>query len=104
MSSHTLSFAAQRGRTLLIVLAVVIAAALAGGAWLLLPRFESTPPSVVIAPAGETVGQAAVQFAVLWGATVVATSSPSRFDRLRELGAIPVAYGEGLEQRLRDQR
>ena len=61
MTSHNSSFAAHRGRTLLIVLAVVIAAALAGGAWLLLPRFESTPPNVVIAPAGETVGQAAVQ-------------------------------------------
>lgn len=69
MSSHTSSFAAQRGRTLLIVLAVVIAAALAGGAWLLLPRFESTPPNVVIAPAGETVGQAAVQVQASDGGT-----------------------------------
>jgi murein DD-endopeptidase MepM/ murein hydrolase activator NlpD len=61
MSPRRVSLSAQRGRTLLIVLAVVIAAALAGGAWLLLPRFESAPPTVVIAPAGETVGQAAVQ-------------------------------------------
>ncbi|WP_243073617.1 NADP-dependent oxidoreductase [Microbacterium sp. SS28] len=47
------------------------------------------------------VGQAIIQFAILWGATVVATSSERRFDRLRELGAIPVAYGEGLADRVR---
>ncbi len=47
------------------------------------------------------VGQAAVQFAVLWGATVIATSSPARFDRLRALGATPVEYGEGLAERVR---
>jgi NADPH:quinone reductase-like Zn-dependent oxidoreductase len=48
------------------------------------------------------VGQALIQYAVLWGATVVATSSERRFDRVRELGAIPVAYGEGLEGRVRE--
>lgn len=47
------------------------------------------------------VGQAMIQFAVLWGATVIATSSEGRFDRLRELGAVPVAYGEGLVERVR---
>ncbi|WP_337003793.1 MULTISPECIES: quinone oxidoreductase family protein [unclassified Microbacterium] len=48
------------------------------------------------------VGQAAVQFAVAWGATVVATASPARHAQLRELGAIPVAYGDGLLDRVRD--
>lgn len=47
------------------------------------------------------VGQAAVQFAVLWGATVIATSSPRRADSVRALGAIPVAYGDGLADRVR---
>jgi NADPH:quinone reductase-like Zn-dependent oxidoreductase len=47
------------------------------------------------------VGQAAIQFAVLWGATVVATSSEERFDRVRALGATPVAYGDGLADRVR---
>ena len=47
------------------------------------------------------VGQAVVQFAVLWGVPVVATASPRRHDRLREFGAVPVAYGDGLEQRVR---
>jgi NADPH:quinone reductase-like Zn-dependent oxidoreductase len=48
------------------------------------------------------VGQLAIQFAVLWGATVIATSSEARFDRLRELGATPVVYGDGLVERVRD--
>lgn len=47
------------------------------------------------------VGQAAVQFALLWGATVIATSSPARFERLRALGATPVEYGDGLAERVR---
>jgi NADPH2:quinone reductase len=48
-----------------------------------------------------SVGQAAIQFARLWGATVVATSSERRFDRIRELGATAVAYGDGLLDRVR---
>lgn len=47
------------------------------------------------------VGQAAIQFARDWGAHVVATASPANHDRLRELGAVPVAYGPGLVERLR---
>lgn len=47
------------------------------------------------------VGQAAIQFARDWGAHVVATASPGNHDRLRELGATPVAYGPGLVDRLR---
>ncbi|MHC2999446.1 quinone oxidoreductase family protein [Microbacterium sp. HJ5] len=48
------------------------------------------------------VGQAAIQLAVLWGATVIATSSPRRADAVRALGAIPVPYGDGLAGRVRD--
>lgn len=47
------------------------------------------------------VGQALIQYAVLWGARVVATSSERRFDRVRSLGGIPVAYGDGLADRVR---
>jgi NADPH:quinone reductase len=49
-----------------------------------------------------SVGQAAIQFALLWGASVLATSSESRFDRVRKLGATPVAYGDGLADRVRE--
>ena len=47
------------------------------------------------------VGQAAIQFAVLWGAEVIATTSPRRADAVRALGATPVAYGDGLADRAR---
>lgn len=49
-----------------------------------------------------SVGQALIQFAVLGGATVIATASERRFDRVRLLGATPVAYGDGLAARVRD--
>lgn len=47
------------------------------------------------------VGQAAIQFAVADGARVIATASEANHDRLRELGAVPVAYGPGLVDRVR---
>lgn len=47
------------------------------------------------------VGLMAVQLAALRGATVVATASPPRHDLLREFGAVPVAYGPGLADRVR---
>jgi enoyl reductase len=37
-----------------------------------------------------------VQLAGLAGATVIGTASPANHDYLRQLGAIPVAYGPGL--------
>jgi NADPH:quinone reductase-like Zn-dependent oxidoreductase len=49
-----------------------------------------------------SVGQAAIQFAVAWGASVIATASEANLDRLRELGATAVAYGPGLLDRLRE--
>lgn len=57
--------------------------------------------TVLVHAGSGSVGQAAIQYAALWGATVVATSSERRFDRVRELGAIPVAYGDGLADRVR---
>lgn len=38
------------------------------------------------------VGQAVIQLAVLWGATVLATTSARRAERVRGLGGIPVRY------------
>ncbi|MDZ8173269.1 quinone oxidoreductase family protein [Microbacterium xanthum] len=48
-----------------------------------------------------SVGQAVIQFAVSWGATVIATTSARRADRVERLGALPVRYGEGLLDRVR---
>jgi len=48
-----------------------------------------------------SVGRAAIQFAVRDGATVVVTASEGNHDALLALGAVPVAYGPGLVDRLR---
>jgi NADPH:quinone reductase-like Zn-dependent oxidoreductase len=48
-----------------------------------------------------SVGQAAIQFARDWGASVVATAGPKNHARIAELGATPVAYGDGLLERVR---
>lgn len=48
-----------------------------------------------------SVGRALIQYAVLWDATVLATSSERRFDRVRALGATPIVYGDGLLDRVR---
>lgn len=48
------------------------------------------------------VGIMAVQLAAARGATVIATASPARHDFLRKLGAVSVAYGPGLADRVRD--
>src|SRR5579859_1953190 len=58
--------------------------------------------TVLIHGAAGGVGLMAVQLAGLRGATAVATASPARHDLLRELGAVPVAYGPGLAERVRD--
>jgi NADPH:quinone reductase-like Zn-dependent oxidoreductase len=47
------------------------------------------------------VGLIAVQLAVLRGATVIATASNRRHEVLTRFGAIPVAYGSGLADRVR---
>jgi len=57
--------------------------------------------TVLIHGASGGVGVMAVQLAAGRGATVVATASPQRHEFLRGLGAIPVAYGDGLADRVR---
>lgn len=47
------------------------------------------------------VGLMAVQLATDLGATVVATASTRNHDLLRRLGALPVAYEDGLAGRVR---
>lgn len=60
------------------------------------------PGETVLIHAGAgAVGQAAVQLARRTGATVIATASERNHERLRELGALPVVYGEGLADRVR---
>jgi NADPH:quinone reductase-like Zn-dependent oxidoreductase len=47
------------------------------------------------------VGSVGVQLAVALGATVIGTASEANHDYLRSLGAIPIAYGDGLVDRVK---
>ncbi|MFF0670563.1 NADP-dependent oxidoreductase [Streptomyces tendae] len=58
--------------------------------------------TVLVGGAGGGVGVFAVQLARIAGARVIGTGSPSSAEYLRSLGAEPVAYGEGLTDRVRD--
>lgn len=57
--------------------------------------------TVLIGGAAGGVGVFAVQLARRAGARVIGTGSAATFDFLRELGAEPVAYGDGLVTRVR---
>jgi NADPH:quinone reductase-like Zn-dependent oxidoreductase len=73
-----------------------------GTAWHLLTNTRvGTGDTVLIHGASGGVGLMAVQLAVARGAKVIATASPARHDQLRGYGAEPVAYGEGLADRVR---
>ncbi|MEU4242315.1 NADP-dependent oxidoreductase [Actinoplanes sp. NPDC026619] len=51
---------------------------------------------LLVHAAAGSVGTIAVQLARRAGATVIGTASPGNHDYLRQLGAIPVAYGDQL--------
>ncbi|MER6813855.1 NADP-dependent oxidoreductase [Spirillospora sp. NPDC000708] len=57
--------------------------------------------TLLINGASGSVGSAAVQLAVARGARVIGTGGPANHEYLRSLGAEPVAYGEGLPERVR---
>lgn len=57
--------------------------------------------TVLVHGASGGVGLYAVQLAALRGARVIATASGGSHDLLRELGAEPVTYGDGLVDRVR---
>ncbi|MER5948574.1 NADP-dependent oxidoreductase [Streptomyces sp. NPDC001904] len=57
--------------------------------------------TVLVNGASGSVGSAAVQFAVARGARVIGTAGPANHAYLRSLGAEPVAYGDGLGERVR---
>jgi NADPH2:quinone reductase len=61
----------------------------------------SAGDTLVVHGASGGVGLMVVQLAALRGARVIATASSRNHDRLRELGAEPVKYGDGLTERVR---
>ncbi len=58
--------------------------------------------TVVVAGAAGGVGSLAVQLAVVAGATVIGLASEANHAWLRDHGVVPIAYGEGVAQRIRD--
>lgn len=56
---------------------------------------------VLVHAAAGGVGSFAVQVAQILGARVIGTASEANHDHLRALGAQPIAYGEGLVERVR---
>ncbi|HEY1176294.1 MAG TPA: NADP-dependent oxidoreductase [Phytomonospora sp.] len=65
-----------------------------------LDRLGPGTPLLVNGASG-SVGAAAVQLAAARGTRVIGTASPANHEYLRALGAEPVAYGEGLADRVR---
>jgi NADPH:quinone reductase len=61
----------------------------------------SAGDTVLVHGAAGGVGLMAIQLAASRGATVIGTARPSRHDLLAEFGAIGVAYGDGLADRVR---
>jgi NADPH:quinone reductase-like Zn-dependent oxidoreductase len=58
--------------------------------------------TVVVSAAAGGVGTIAVQLAHLAGASVVGLASPAHHDWLLDHGVVPVTYGDGVEDRIRD--
>lgn len=71
-------------------------------AYQLLTRLHTcSTDTVLVHGAAGGVGSIGVQIAVNLGARVLGTASEKNHDRLRALGVEPVAYGEGLADRVR---
>ncbi|MER7282809.1 NADP-dependent oxidoreductase [Dactylosporangium sp. NPDC000244] len=60
-----------------------------------------TGDTVVVAGAAGGVGTIAVQLARLAGATVIGLAGEDHHEWLRAHGVVPVAYGDGVEERVR---
>jgi len=58
--------------------------------------------TVLVHGAAGSVGSLVVQLALQRGATVIATAAARHHERLRGYGAVPVVYGDGLVERVRE--
>jgi NADPH:quinone reductase-like Zn-dependent oxidoreductase len=74
-----------------------------GTAWKVLERLGvGDGDTLLVHAAAGGVGSFAVQLAVARGARVIGTASEANHDLLRSWGAIPVRYGDGLAERVRE--
>lgn len=66
-----------------------------------LAQLELSPEhTILIHGAGSTIGFAAVQIALIRGARVIAAVGQTYAQRLRDLGAVVTAYGDGMAERV----
>ena len=78
-------------------------AVVAGTAYATLEALKlGTGETLLILGASGGVGSLATQLAVARGVRVVGTAGPAKLEQVRALGATPVAYGDGLADRLRE--
>lgn len=98
----TASFAAHRPEGVPPEVAAALPVA-AGTAYDALENLKLTPGSTLLVNgAGGGVGVPVVQLARARGIRVVGTASPAKRDLVAGLGATPVAYGEGVLDRIRE--
>jgi NADPH:quinone reductase-like Zn-dependent oxidoreductase len=72
-------------------------------AWAMVRAVDVRPgDTVVVAGAAGGVGSLAVQLAKRAGATVIGLASPSNHDWLKRHDVLPVAYGDGVVDRIRE--
>jgi NADPH:quinone reductase-like Zn-dependent oxidoreductase len=72
-------------------------------AWAMVRAVDVRPgDTVVVSGAAGGVGSIAVQLARRQGATVIGLAGPSNHDWLTRHGVIPVVYGDGVAERIRD--
>ena len=99
----TASFAAHRPESVPPEQAAALPVA-AGTAYDALENLTLPSGSILLVNgAGGGVGIAVVQLAVARGLRVVGTASPAKHALIAELGAVPVAYGDGVLDRIRAQ-
>ena len=58
--------------------------------------------TILVHGASGAVGVSVLQQAAMLGATVIGTASDTSAETVRRFGGVPVAYGDGLEERVRD--
>jgi NADPH:quinone reductase-like Zn-dependent oxidoreductase len=74
-----------------------------GTAWAMVRAIDIKPgDTVVVSGAAGGVGSIAVQLATRAGATVIGLAGPSNHEWLTRHGVLPVAYGDGVVERIRE--
>ena len=96
----TAGFAAHRPSSVAPESVAVLPVA-AGTAFDALTAFDATGATLLVNGAGGGVGVPIAQLARARGLRVVGTASPAKHALLTELGAVPVAYGDGVADRVR---